>query len=80
MPELLDLIEFLAECVRQGRFRQPCRNTDTDIAGDELEQSPAADLIELIEPLAEMALYSLAIVVRQDFDDLAQAECLIVRR
>ena len=45
MPELLDLIEVLPEPVRQGRLRQPCGNTDADVAGDQLEQRPAADWI-----------------------------------
>ena len=79
MPELFDLIEVFAESIRQGRFRQPRRDTDANVAGDQFEQRPAANSIELIEPVAEMALQCLAVILRQGFDDLAQARCLITK-
>ena len=52
-PDQLDLVRILvAECRHRG-LRQPRRHADAQRAGDELEQSPAAGLVEQIEPVSE---------------------------
>ena len=53
-PNQLDLLRvFVAERSSRG-LRKPCRDADPQATGHELEQRPAAGLIELIEPARKL--------------------------
>ncbi|BAR56417.1 hypothetical protein NK6_3239 [Bradyrhizobium diazoefficiens] len=49
-PDQLDLMRVLVAERRRGGLCEACGNADAKRAGDELEQRPAAGLIELVEP------------------------------
>jgi hypothetical protein len=53
-PENLDLVRLLFAERRRGGFRQPRGDADAEPTGDELEQRPAAGLVERIEPAREL--------------------------
>ena len=53
-PHQLDVVRVLVAERRRRGLGQPRRNPDPHRAGDELEQRPAAGLVELVEPAREL--------------------------
>src|SRR5215218_8864943 len=59
-PDQLDVMRVLVAERRGGGLGQPRRNANPHRAGDELQQSPAPGLVELIEPAGELCVESWA--------------------
>ncbi len=53
-PHQLDLVRILVAERGGGGLGQPRRNADPHRAGDELQQRPAAGLVEFVEPAREL--------------------------
>ena len=53
-PDQLDLLRILVGQRGDGGLGQPRRNADAQAAGDELDQRPAAGLVERIEPARQL--------------------------
>ena len=53
-PEELDILRIGGAQRRDRGFGEPRRNADAQAAGDELDQRPAAGLVERIEPAREL--------------------------
>jgi hypothetical protein len=55
VPNQLDFVGLLVAKRRDGGFGEPRRYADAQRAGDELQQRPAAGLVEGIEPHGQLA-------------------------
>ena len=68
-PDQLDLVCIFVGQRGDGGLGQPRRNADAQAAGDELDQRPAAGLVERIEPTRQL-LRQLGLAKRgEGFDD-----------
>ena len=54
MPDQLDLVGLLVAERRDRGLGEPRRHADAQRAGDELQQRPAAGLVERVEPGGEL--------------------------
>jgi hypothetical protein len=72
VPELLDLGDIDGLQRRERLFRKARRNTDSQAAGQKLQQGPAPVGIERIEPFLEKALHVVAQGAPQRIDDFGQ--------
>ena len=74
-PEHLDLVGVLAAERGSRGLGEPRRDADAQAAGDQLEQRPAAGLVERIEPARELRRQLRLAERGERFDDVGQRRC-----
>ena len=72
VPHLLDVVGRVRPKRRDGGLGEPGRDADAQGSGDQLQQRPAADLVERIEPAGDDAGQRHLAGRRQDGDDLRE--------